>query len=433
MMAERKPNFLFFLPDQHRPDFVGTNPDLPVRMPNLTELGRRGVRFTNCYTPSPVCAPARACLASGRHYDRCQVPDNSVDYPLEQPTYYQSLRDAGYRVAGCGKFDLHKATNDWGLDGKRLIEEWGFTDGIDNEGKYDGVISYGNAGGPMGPYMAYLEERGLAQAHGEDLNSRDASSTFPTPLPEEAYCDNWVAENGLALLRDIPEGHPWHLVVNFTGPHNPWDVTEGMKQRWEEVEFPPAHHNDQFGGDVHCRVRQNYAAMVENIDRHIGRFLDELETRGELDNTVIIYSSDHGEMLGDHNNWGKGTWRESSSHVPLTVCAPGSLEGAVSDALVPLHDLCATMIDYAGAEALPQMDARSVRPVLEGQWGEHRKYLTSGLRDWRMVFDGRHKLVRDQQSIRLFDLQEDPHEDVDIAADRPGLVEDLSVMLPGDE
>jgi arylsulfatase A-like enzyme len=432
-MDDARPNFLFFLPDQHRPDFLGTNPDLPVRMPNLTELGRRGMRFSNCYTSSPVCAPARACLASGRRYDRCRVPDNSVDYPLDQPTYYQSLRDAGYRVAGCGKFDLHKATNDWGLDGQRLIEKWGFTDGIDNEGKYDGIISYTDADGPMGPYMAYLDERGLAETHVKDLRSRDASSTFPTPLPEDAYCDNWLTANGLSLLDNIPVGQPWHLVVNFTGPHNPWDVTERMKKRWEDVEFPPAHRNDQYGGAVHRGVRQNYAAMVENIDRNIGRFLDAVERRGELENTVIIYSSDHGEMLGDHNGWGKGTWREASSHVPLTICAPDSLEGELTEALVPLHDLSATMLDYAGAEPLRGMDARSLRPVLRGDRREHRKYVTSGLRDWRLVFDGRHKVVRDGERTMLFDLEQDPHEDTDIASDRPGVVDDMSVLLPGGE
>ena len=127
-----KPNILFFFPDQHRFDFVGYNPDIPVRTPNLDHLADRGVTFTKAIVPSPVCAPSRACMASGKRYHRCGVPGNGVDYPLDQPTQYQALRDAGYRVAGVGKFDLSKNTLEWGLDGKRLIDDWGFTDGIDN-------------------------------------------------------------------------------------------------------------------------------------------------------------------------------------------------------------------------------------------------------------------------------------------------------------
>lgn len=430
-MSEKtdRPNFLFFLPDQHRFDFLGTNPDLPVRMPTLDELGRRGVRFSRCYTPSPLCAPARACLASGRDYDRCGVPDNSVNYPLEQPTYYQRLRDAGYRVAGCGKFDLHKAINDWGTDGQRLLEEWGFTDGVDNEGKMDGVISYRDAGGPMGPYLAYLERKGLAETHVRDLGERDASRTHPTPLPEEAYCDNWLSDNGLQLLDDIPVGQPWHLVVNFTGPHNPWDVTERMKRRWEGVDFPPAHRNDDFGGEVHCRIRQNYAAMLENIDRNMGRFLEKVDERGELDNTVVIYSSDHGEMLGDHNDWGKNTWREASSHVPLTVLAPDSASDALHQSPVALHDLCATILDYADAEPLPDMDARSLRRVLRDPAGSHRAHVTSGLGDWRMICDGRYKYVRDGEDELLFDLHEDPMEDQDVSREMPDRVSEMRRKL----
>lgn len=204
-----------------------------MRTPNLDRLARDGVIFDSALCPSPLCAPSRACLAAGKVYDRCRVPGNQVDYPLDQPTYYQKLRDeGGYHVAGVGKFDLHKATRDWGLDGKRLLLEWGFSAGIDNEGKYDGVGS--GAEEPKGPYLAFLHERGLAQAHVEDFRQRHGfRDTFPTPLPEEAYCDNWIAANGLGLLRDFPKDRPWHLVINFTGPHNPMrEVVSSGLGKW---------------------------------------------------------------------------------------------------------------------------------------------------------------------------------------------------------
>jgi len=427
-MSER-PNILFFFPDQHRFDFVGTHPDLSVKTPNLDVLAGRGVAFGKALCPSPLCAPSRACLAAGKAYDRCRVPSNQHDYPLDQPTYYGILRNAGYQVAGVGKFDLHKNTLDWGLDGKRLLQEWGFSDGIDNEGKYDAVRS--GAETPKGPYMAYLHERGLAPVHVEDFRTRHGyRDTFPTPLPEEAYCDNWVAENGLSLLRDFPAGKPWHLVVNFTGPHNPVDVTARMRERWEGVEFPPAHDSDELDEEHHCRIRQNYAAMLENIDRHVGRFIEAVEARGERANTLIAYSSDHGEMLGDHGRWGKSSYYQPSVGVPLIVAGPGVVSGKRSSALVSLHDLAATFLEMAGLAPLPAMDSRSLVPVLEGREEEHREVVASGLKDWRLVFDGRFKLVRFEDGEKLlFDRREDPWEDRNIAAEAGEVVERLEELL----
>jgi arylsulfatase len=438
-MTHRQPNILFFLPDEHRPDWLGVNRELPLRTPHLDSLAAQGVRFTQAFCPSPLCAPSRACLASGLGYERCGVLNNGQDYPLDLPTHYQALRDAGYRVAGVGKFDLHKATCDWNLDGSRLLREWGFTEGIDNEGKLDGSNSYRANGGPMGPYLAFLHERGLAERYVQEHRERhEHLDAYTTTLPDDAYCDNWVAENGLRFLREFPQGQPWHLVINFTGPHSPMDVTESMRERWEEVPFPPPHDNAHPDREGLLRNHQNYAAMIENIDRHVGRFLELVEARGELANTLIVYSSDHGEMLGDHGRWGKTVWYHPSVGIPLIVAGPGVARGQVSEALVSLHDLCPTFLDYAGAKVLPHLregvrregDARSLRALLEGRVGEHREQVYSGLNDWRMVFDGRFKLVtRTGQAPLLYDLQEDPQEDRDLASQEPGIVPRLLTFL----
>ncbi len=122
-MKTRQPNILFFLPDQHRPDWLGCNPELPLRTPNLDRLCGHGIRFTNAFTPSPLCSPARACLATGRDYHRCGVR-NRQNTPLSLPNYYRCLRDSGYEVAGVGKFDLHKPDHDWGLDGSKSRGEF---------------------------------------------------------------------------------------------------------------------------------------------------------------------------------------------------------------------------------------------------------------------------------------------------------------------
>jgi len=436
----RRPNILLLFPDQHRFDWMGANSSLPVRTPNLDALARRGTRFTRAVAPSPLCAPARACLAAGHEYERCRVPSNAHDYPLDQTTHYTLLRDSGYHVTACGKFDLHKKTQDWGLDGRRLIREWGFSDGIDNAGKHDAIRS--GAVTPKDPYMAYLHRRGLAGMHVQDFARRKGySDTFPTPLPEEAYCDNWIGHNALELLRRVPKGQPWYLSVNFTGPHSPMDITPRMQERWRNVTgFPQPNRCPQYTPEVHLAIRQNYSAMVENIDRWAGILLEEIRKRGELANTLVVWSSDHGEMLGDHGRWGKSLPYQPSIGVPLVVAGAGAKPGQVSDALVSVMDLTATFLDYAGNPRPREMDSRSLRDLLEGRARSHREYVLSGLGDWRVVSDGRYKLIRgfnpDQPKRAaadapplLFDLESDPLENTNLADKAPGVVTKLSALL----
>ena len=438
----KPPNILFFLPDQHRADWLGLNRSLPLRTPNLDNLASEGVHFTRAYCPSPLCAPSRACLASGRSYERCGVLNNNQDYPLDQPTYYQRLQDAGYRVAGVGKFDLHKSTLDWNLDGSLLLKEWGFTDGIDNEGKLDGSRSYRSAGEPKGPYLRHLADKKLADAYEtEHRDRRRHRDAYTTCLPDESYCDNWLSDNGLRILKNLPTDRPWHFVVNFTGPHCPMDVTQSMRSEWEEIVFPGPHSdapgNDrEYTNEDHQRNRQNYAAMIENIDRQVGRYLDLVEERGETDNTVVVYSSDHGEMLGDHGRWGKVIWYEESVGIPLIVKGPGIQKGKSDRTLVLLPDLAATFLDYAGAHALSNCDALTLRPVLEGDGSALREYVYTALvppdsnAAWHTIIGERYKMVETHRGRQLFDLDEDPQENTNSAAKHPDLVDELTRHFP---
>lgn len=441
----RRPNILFFFPDQHRHDWVGGNAGLPVLTPHLDSIGKQGVRFTRAMVASPLCAPSRACLASGREYGRCPVRNNSYDYPLELPTFYQSLRESGYAVLGCGKIDLHKATRDWGIDGRRFLPEWGFTAGIDNAGKGDAVSS--GAVEPRDPYMAYLHSRGLATMHLDDFRRRrqgqSYTNTEPTPLPEEAYCDNWVAQNGLSLLRAVPAGKPWFLQVNFTGPHNPLDITRRMERSVRRRSYPQPVDSEQYTAERHVAMRQNYTAMVENIDRWLGVYLDEIKRRGEADNTYVVWCSDHGEMLGDHELWGKSVPYQPAVGVPLVMAGPGVRRGAPAEALVNHIDLAATFLDWAGAAPLRDSDSQSLRAVAEGKAQSHREFVRSGLDKWRMVFDGRYKLIRGygmpksgggkgkpaEPGMILFDRKLDPEETSNIVHKVPEEVERLSKLL----
>lgn len=424
------PNILLLFPDQLRPEWTDPAAHLDVRLPHLEALAARGVRFTNAVTPSPLCAPARACLALGMDYPRCGVASNKYDMPLDRPTFYQRLRESGYHVMGCGKLDLHKATLDWGLDGRRLLAEWGFSDGIDNAGKRDATRS--GADQPKDPYMAMLHRRNLAAAHVADFQSRrNYAATFPTPLPDDAYCDNWIGANGLALLDRAPRDKPWFLAVNYTGPHEPLDITGRMEKTARGRSYPQPCDTTQFDEPTHIAIRQNYTVMTENIDAWTGRFVEALRDRGELNNTLIVFSSDHGEMLGDHARWGKSVPWQPSVGVPLVFAGPGVRRGLANSAPATTLDLTATFLDFAGAPALAGMDSRTLRPVLEGKTRTTRNVVASGLDPWRMASDGRWKLIADFEKVpeRLYDIKDDPQEMKDLAARRPDIVRRLRPNL----
>lgn len=429
--ANKQPNILLLFPDQHRFDWLGTTKGLPVHTPNIDRLAARGVQFTNAVCPSPVCAPSRACLASGKEYDRCRVPHNGVNYPLDQPTFYQMLRQSGYYVTGCGKFDLHKASPTWGLDGRTNLDDWGFDDGIDNAGKWDAINSGREI--PQDPYMAYLHDHNLAQMHVEDfLKRRKIKATFATPLPDPAYCDNWIGQNGLFLLRRTPKNKPWFMQVNFTGPHDPVDITQSMSKLYEAVDFPQPNRNTQFDAEKHIEIRRNYSAMVENIDRWVGVYMQELERRGELGNTLVVFSSDHGEMLGDHDRWGKNQPYQPSSGVPLVVSGPGVAQSNINNNPTTTLDLAATFLESAGVPVPNEMDSQSLWPILSGKSQQTREHVFSGLDPWRMVDDGRYKLVinhgKDKETM-LFDRINDPLENNNLAEKEPAQIKRLRKLL----
>ena len=444
--TESRPNILLLFPDQFRYDWTQANRTLPVRTPNIARLATNGMSFSKAIVASPLCAPSRACLASGKSYPRCRVAGNGHDYPIDQRTHYSLLRDAGYHVVACGKVDLHKATLDWGLDGKRLLKEWGFSDGIDNAGKYDAISSGAEA--PKDPYMAYLYGRDLAAAHIADFRRRikdGYAGTYPTPLPDPAYCDNWIGNNGLQLLTQSPKDRPWYLSVNFTGPHNPEDITASMEARARGREFPQPNGCKIYTPEIHTAIRQNYSAMVENIDRWVGVYVDELRKRGELDRTLIVFSSDHGEMLGDHNRWGKSVPWQASVGVPLVVSGPG-VKRRVVNAPVSTLDLTSTFLDYAGIQTPADMDSRSMRPMFTGEKDRHREIVTSALGPWKMAWDGRYKLMHgydpaarmsgegkqldpvDPSAIQplLFDHETDPQENRNIHSEQAAIARKLA-------
>ncbi len=452
-------NILLILPDQQRADFVGFAGTHPVRTPNLDRLAARGVSFSRAWTPSPLCSPARACLALGRDYDRSPVRNNADNLPIDAPNFYRKLRDSGYRVGSCGKVDLLKGEMDWGLDGQHrrggvaAFAQLGFTDGLDSGGKHDAVQAFERHIDE--PYLAYLKTLGLAETHVNDYKQRELGKSAvpigelradedellpcytnlePTPLPDEAYGDNWIGRKALQTLETMGRSDPWFMQVNFSGPHEPMDITRGMAERCWDVEFSLPRGRKNEDAPRQRRIRQRYAAMIEGVDTWLGAIVEFLDRTGQLDETFIVYTSDHGEMLGDYNLWQKTVPYEASVRVPLVIAGPEVVPGRIVDTPASLLDLIPTFFDIGRTNPLDNLDGVSLMPLLTGETSRHRDHTTSGIGSWRAITDGRYKLVlgydeaesmesmqkgtfadRGNVPALLFDMTRDPFESTNIA------------------
>ncbi len=441
----KKPNFLFLFSDQHRGDWMPYDTTtkqklgveaLELNMPNIRGIMDRGTSFSCAVSPAPICAPARACLASGLRYKNCRVYHNNVNFDAGLKTFYGELQKAGYFVCGAGKFDLNKADLEWGDGYHSLLQQIGFSDAADSEGKMDTI--WAAMRNQPGPYGRMLKEAGWLEEHIEDMLHRGGNA-YPSPLPDELYADNWITRKSRDIIEKLPKDRPWFMQINFSGPHDPWDITKDMKDKISERIFPYA--EDCSIGEKNHEVRQNYAAMIENIDQCIGELFETLKQHGDLENTIIIYGADHGEMMGDHDLYGKAKPEQGSIHIPLVIDASyfSGKQGICNHTPVELQDLAATFLDYAGLAHEESLEAVSLKPILDGKTDRVREYAISELinpnptgliRSFGTVTDGKLKLImRVGEADRLYDLSVDPFEKKDIAMQQPAEVERLKIAF----
>jgi arylsulfatase len=445
--SPKRPNLLLLMADQHRYDWFGAAGAAWTRTPHIDSLANNGIRFTHTMCNSPVCAPSRVSLACGLQPHRVGALSNAAFLPPTTPTYYQALRDAGYRVGFVGKLDLHKPDPYNGRHGNLPITyRYGFTDPVECEGK----MHAGQGPRPNGPYNQYLLQQGNFAAFCADYRHRmrelpvwyAADSVLPTADCEDAY----IGRRSCQWLRDVAdEESPWHLFVSFVGPHDPWDPPTEYAAHFREAEMPPAVADGMDGKPAWQRqkakrmagatteevatVRRQYTASVALIDDQIGQILRTLDERGFADNTYVLYCSDHGEMLGDHGLYQKSVQYEQALRVPLIVTGPGVAAG-VSDALVELSDVNPTLQELAGVVPRPELDARSVVRLLRDPAGAHREDTISQLDNCRSLRNREYKYVFNQNDLpELYDLRDDPNELVNLASDRRDLVGEMHRKL----
>jgi choline-sulfatase len=434
------PNILFIMCDQLRHDWLGYRGSEHVCTPNIDSIAARGQVFTEASTNSPVCVPARIGLSSGLRPHRLGALDNHAYLPLSRTTYYQRLRDHGYHVSGVGKFDLAKPDPYNGIEGRRpLTYAWGFTHPLECEGK----MHAGRGDPPNGPYTHWLRRQDPEkhQIFIDDYNERAgtgaATHLHDSVVPWGLCEDDFIGQRACEMLQSFTGEFPWHLFVSFVGPHDPFDPAPEFADKWRSAEMPdpipfepegkPERYLYQHSYDekTHLVARRQYTAYLEQIDHQIGRILDTLEARGELDSTIIAFASDHGEMLGDHGRYTKSCHYESALRVPLVIAGPGIAAGE-TDALVELSDLNPTLCELAGTTPASNLDARSLLPFLRSGEREFREFTFATLRGCHAVRTREWKFIKgDDDRHELYHLAKDPQERRNVLEQHPEVAEEM--------
>ncbi len=436
------PNILFIMTDQHRWDYINND---TVDTPNLQKLANRGTTFTHCTVNSPICAPSRIGLATGLLPERLGALDNHAYVPNSHQTYYQRLRDYNYQVGAVGKLDIAKPDGFIGVEGARPHTfALGFTHPHETEGK----MNAGRVNTVDGPYRKFLHERGLLEAFYDDYTDRSSKgwvkdASHDSVLPTDAFHDVYIGQKSVEWIENISDEFPWHLFVSFVGPHTPLDPPAEYAERYRDRPMPPFIRDDMEGkpewvkrgvldmtDEEVIHTQRQFCAAITCIDDQIGLILDALERRGMADDTIIVFAADHGEMLGDHGRYNKSVPYEASLRVPLIVAGPGLPEGATSDALVELNDLNPTICEMAGLPQQPNIDARSIMPVLNGETDAHRPATVASMRQYRCIRTRTHKFIASNNGVyELYDLVDDPDELKNVAADNPDLCRELNAQL----
>jgi choline-sulfatase len=425
--------------DQHRFDWLGCRGLEGLHTPHLDRLAEEGVLFSQATCNSPLCAPSRAALATGLRPPRCHVLDNSYSLSLDAWTIYRHLRRYGYRTSLFGKLDLHKPQFYNGVRGDLpVVHQLGFTDPLEAEGKQHGaqrVFVEGVDGSRerllIGPYQRHLRAKGLLESFSEDYAYRQiqhAHYAQPSVLPCEDFEDAWIGEKACEYLREVNGDSPWFTFVSFVGPHNPWDAPQEYLQQYEDVPMPdpvvdPGTDRAAWvqqkqeemmrgtGGATAQKMRQNYSGMVTLIDDYVGEMLDILSARDLLEDTIIVYTSDHGEMLGDLGLVHKSVQYESALRVPLILSGWGIPRMGATDALVELFDVTPTLLEVLDLPVPAELDARSFAPLLRGETRSHRQHQIAQLPFTTCIRDGDYKaIVNPNDHPELYDLRVDPWE-----------------------
>ena len=423
----KRPNILWYCTDQQRFDTIHALGNSFVKTPVLDSLVKEGTSFTHTYCQSPICTPSRASFMSGLYPSRVHNTRNGNEsFPGWPPVITKLIADSGYDCGLIGKFHLQSS-------GKRTeprIE--------------DGFSFWKFSHAPRDDWEEGHDYADWVRSQGGDLNKlRESEDRVPTELHQTT----WASERSIEFIQQERE-KPWLLNVNIYDPHPPFTPPKSYADQFDPNDMPGPHFKDSdlaaqaklancdFQDEVRTPeehdakgAQARYYAMIAQIDDQFGRILKALEETGQRENTAIIFTSDHGESLGDHGLMYKGCrFYEGLVRVPLIFSWPGKfIQDSQNNALVEMLDLSATLLNLASVDLPDYLQGISLLPILFGQAksGEHRDFVRSEYFDAldphftggngtyaTMHRTRKHKLcVYHGKGVgELFDLDQDPWE-----------------------
>jgi arylsulfatase A-like enzyme len=420
----KRPNILWICTDQQRYDTIHALGNPHIRTPNLDRLVAQGMAFTHAHCQSPICTPSRASFLTGMYPSTVHACINGNDHWDEAaPLITKTLADAGYDCALAGKFHLSSAM---AHEPELRPKDDGYRRFWYSHAPHQGI-------GKGNQYTDWLT--GI----GQDYKKLKKKYGY---IPAKWHQTTWCADRAIEFMKEKRSG-PWLCSVNIYDPHGPFDPPQEYVDRFDIDSLPePLFRESDLAAQqrlagimFQSKVKRpaypdakltlaKYWAQIELIDENVGRMLEVLEETGQREDTVVIFTSDHGEMAGDHGLNKKGCrFYEGLVRVPLIFSQPGRFkEGLRSDALVELLDIPPTLLELAGLRVPDTMHGKSLLPILTGlaDPGHHRDFVRceyyevlEGPRSYAtMLRTRRYKMViyHGHEPGELFDLTKDPHE-----------------------
>ena len=432
----KKPHIIFIMTDQHRGDALGCMGNASVISPHIDNLAKEGSLFISGYSSAPSSTPARAGLLTGMSpwkHGMLGYGKVAAKYRYEMP---QMLRNLGYYTFGIGKMHWFPQKALHGFH-TTLVDESGRVESPDFVSDYREWFQL----------KAPSEDPDLT---GIGWNDHGAGVY---KLDEKLHPTTWTGQTACELIRNYDTDKPLFLKVSFARPHSPYDPPKRYLDMYADKNIPKPYIGDwcdelstkidpskaspdapfgNFGDEYAIRSRRHYYANVTFIDDQVGEIVQTLKEKGMYDNSVICFTADHGDMLGDHYHWRKTYPYEGSTHIPFIVKWPTDLsrvipDGSIIEQPVELRDFLPTFIDLGGGEIPPDMDGLSLRLLVQGKADKWRKYIdmehATCYRNenyWCALTDGKIKYIWNFYTgeEQLFDLQKDSSEFHDCSKDK---------------
>jgi len=464
-MPADRPNVLLIHTDQQRWDALGANGNDEIHTPNLDRLAAGGVAFDRYFVQAPVCMPSRESYLTGQYPSQLDVYTNGIRLPESVGTLPGMLDNAGYHSANLGKLHFlphanrdHRETHPkYGFDRLEISDEPGpYPDAYRKwvERKDPDALDEVSVGLPA------ATTRWPADIGVDDIEHTDPRSTVESrPFPADADLTHtaFVADRTLDYVESRAEGaDPFLGIAGFYSPHSPWVAPQEYLDLYDPddlsiPDFPPeieeereeiakrADHDDPtaetFTDEEIRDVRRGYYAMISEVDHHVGRILDRLEELGIAEETLVIFTSDHGDWLGDFLRYGKG-WpcQDPVVRVPFIARWPEAIEepGRTVHDMVEAVDLVPTILDAAGIQTPPGLPGESLLPAVEGTGGPDRGTESALIEDERgkvLRTDGYRYLLYEDGGEELYDLDAEYGPYRDVSEDRPEVLSEHRYRL----